>query len=64
MNLKVYVLKKKIERKYLILPIWRTDVSAKLVGEFNYALALRVALLESEGLDTIVNKLLYKISGP
>lgn len=56
--------KEKIEGKLLILPIWRNDVSAKIVGEYNYALALRVALLESEGLDSIVDKLVYKISGP
>ncbi len=54
--------KEKIERKLLILPIWRNDVSVKIVGEYNYALSLRVALLENEGLDIIANKLFYKIS--
>lgn len=54
--------KEKIERRLLILPIWRKDVSVKDVGEYNYALSLRVALLEEKGIDDIVEKLIYKIS--
>ncbi len=54
--------KEKIEGKLLILPIWRSDVTVKDVGEYNYALSLRIALKEDDGLETIVDKLIYKIS--
>jgi len=54
--------KEKIERKYLILPIWRNDVSEETVGKYNPELSQRYALRESEGLDNMVDKLTYKIS--
>lgn len=54
--------KEKIEGKLLILPIWRSNVTVKDVGEYNYALSLRIALKEDNGLETIVDKLIYKIS--
>lgn len=54
--------KERIYNKNLILPIWRNDVSKTDVAQYNLELSERLALKENDGIDTIVENLVYKIN--
>jgi len=54
--------KERIYNKNLILPIWRKDVSEKDIGKYNLELSQRLALKESDGMESIVRNLVYRIN--